>query len=219
MGAHTTAETGLIRLVCFDLGGVLVRIRDGWADACQAVGVTLPAALADPTLSARMTGLSKQVELGVIDARQFAEQTARITGLTVSQVYDVSAAWLCGPCPGAHELLDRVWATGVQTACLSNTGNHHWQLLTTPGAVNDLALDRLTYRFASHLIGLAKPAPAVYRHVESLTGIPPAGILFFDDSHDNCRAAHDRGWHAYRIDPAGDPVTQMYRHLARHGVL
>lgn len=219
MGAHTTGETRSIRLVCFDLGGVLLRVRDGWADACQAAGVPLPAALADPTLSATMTGLSKQAELGAIDARQFAEQTARITGLTVSQVYDISAAWLCGPCPGARELLDRVWATGLQTACLSNTSNYHWQLLTTPGALNDLALDRLTYRFASHLIGYAKPAPAVYRYVESLTGILPAGILFFDDSHDSCQAASDRGWHAYQIDPAGDPVAQMYRYLAHHDVL
>src|SRR5688572_14461546 len=33
------ATTTSVRLVCFDLGGVLVRIARGWDDACRRAGV------------------------------------------------------------------------------------------------------------------------------------------------------------------------------------
>ncbi|MCK4340542.1 MAG: HAD-IA family hydrolase [Phycisphaerae bacterium] len=219
MPAGTLPSTNSIRLVCFDLGRVLIRVRDSWADACRAAGVPIPAALSDPNVLAKMSALRKRAEHGLVDAHQYAEEAAGIFGLTPTQVLDVSAAWLRGPYPGAVALLEEVCATGIQTACLTNTNDHHWQLLDQPGDINNLGLERLTYRFASHLIGHAKPDPLIYQHVESSTGIPPRQIVLFDDRPDNCQSASGRGWHAHRVEPSDDPVAEIRAHLLTYGVL
>ena len=51
-------------------------------------------------------------------------------------------------------------------------------------------------RFASQILGCAKPKSIVYEKVEKLLGVPPRSILFFDDRQDNVDAAARLGWHA-----------------------
>ena len=82
-----------------------------------------------------------------------------------------------------------------------------------------LPLHRLHYHFASHRIGVMKPDPKAYEHVERSSGTTPESILFFDDDAGNCGAAQQRGWQAKQIDPSGDPVGQMCGHLERYGTL
>lgn len=207
-----------IQLVCFDLGRVLIRICDSWAKACEAAGVLMPAAI-EPATYERILEVGRHHGTGAIDTRQFVEETARITGLTPEQVAAVSAAWLRGPYPGVFELIERLTATGVQTACLTNTNDRHWRQMTTPGDPNFLPLNRLTYRFASHMIGHAKPSAASYQYVEQTSGVAGASILFFDDEPDNVAAAQQRNWTACRIELTDDTVVQMTQHLSNYGIL
>ena len=51
-------------------------------------------------------------------------------------------------------------------------------------------------RFASQILGCAKPKSIVYEKVEKLLGVPPRAILFFDDRQDNVEAASRLGWNA-----------------------
>ena len=72
---------------------------------------------------------------------------------------------------------------------------------------------------ASHLVGLRKPAKAMYEYVERAAGLAPSGILFFDDVVENVEAARRRGWRAYRIDPApDDPIPQVRTILRECGI-
>ncbi len=208
-----------VKLVCFDLGCVLVRVRGTWAEACAAAGVPVPAVALDPQRSDELTAIYKPAETGAVDTETFAARTARYTGLTVDQVMRVSDAWLGGAYPGARELVESVTNTGVKTACLSNTNANHWRLLMTPGNEHDVALGRLTYRFASHLMGCAKPDAAAYERVERDTGVAPEDVLFFDDLPANCRAAAQRGWQVIRVDPTNNPIGQMRGCLRERGIL
>ncbi len=203
-----------IKLVCFDLGRVLIPISDGWGQTCRLTGVPMPQSLRDPEVLKRVGELVERHETGRIDADVFDRETAALTGLTVGQVAMISIAWLFRPYPGVEQLIARVVAMGVQTACLTNTNDRHWQILNGDGA-SGLPLDRLDYRFASHLLGAIKPHPKAYQQVEFDTAAPPHAILYFDDHPPHVEAARRRGWQAFRIDPSGNTVEQMMGHLCR----
>ena len=197
-----------IELVCFDLGRVLIPICDSWEQACRLTGVPMPDSLRDPGVLKRAGALVEQHETGRIDADTFDREAAALSGLTSGQVAMLSVAWIFRPYPGVTALIDRVVATGVRTACLSNTNDRHWEILNA-----DLPLDRLDYRFASHLLGAVKPQPRPYELVESDTRIPPGAILYFDDHPPNVETGLSRGWQSVRIDPSGNTVEQMTSHL------
>lgn len=208
-----------IQLICFDLGGVLIRIADNWTDACARAGLSVGIDPRLPLVHEYLAATANGIMTGQLDTRSFVAQIAKLTGLLPPQVMQASAGWLCGPYPGVGALIESVVASEVQTACLSNTNDHHWQLMTTNDNFNFLPLDRFDHRFASHLIGYVKPASGIYVYVEEATGMSDESILFFDDIAVNVEAAQKRGWLAYKIDQGGDPVAQMTQHLQKHGVL
>ncbi len=213
LAPHTPA------LVCFDLGRVLIRIADNWRDACQAAGVAPPPQLDEPTTLAQLHEIMEQAGVGNLDAEDTFRRIATITPFSPDEVRLISANWLRGPFPGTGELLVEVSATNLHTACLSNTNDHHWQLILTRSDPNYLPLEQLDYRFASHLVGHAKPNPEIYACVEQITGIDPRAIIFFDDTPEHCQAARARGWQAQLIERNSNPIAQMCNHLRTAGVL
>ena len=209
-----------IKLVCFDLGNVLVRIRRNWAEACMHAGVGAGADLMNRPVLCQVNRITRNYYLGRIDDRAFDGQMAEVTGLPVQSVQAISRAWLGDPYAGFDDLLDELESRSVPTACLSNTNARHWAMMHgTQLSRSALPLQRLNYRLASHLIGAMKPDAAIYLQLERTAGIEPAAILFFDDNADNCHAAGQRGWRARQIDPDGDTVDQMRRHLAQWGLV
>ncbi len=214
------ARTPAIQLVCFDLGRVLIEICDGWEDACREAGVTFPVCLGEMDRRQRMVDLALEHETGRIDAGTFDREMARLLGMSPEQVAAVSCAWLKSPCPNIEWLIDAVRQSGVATACLSNTNDRHWRMMS--GQVDSparLPVDRLDHHFVSYVIGAMKPDPAIYAHVEEATGVAPHQIAFFDDLPDNVDAARRRGWYARRITPEMDSVSQMHEALVEWGVL
>ena len=219
MNPQSGAELCAIRLVVFDLGRVLVRICDNWAEACACAGIS-DANSNDLAGLIQLRELALRQEVGKLGPAGFAEAAASLMGLTAQQVRAASEAYIRGAYPGSIELVEELRGAGVATACLSNTNEHHWQIMTTPGHAAFFPLARLTHRFASHLIGARKPEAPIYEHLERGAGVPPASILFFDDVEENVGGARSRGWNARRIDPAlDDPVGQMRQTLRRYRVL
>ncbi len=139
--------------------------------------------------------------------------------MEADDILSIYSHWLRGPFPGITALLSEVTATAVQTACLSNTNEHHWHMVTTPGEPNYVPLETLDYCFASHLIGHRKPDAGIYEHVERATGVDARAILFFDDTKPNIEAARQRGWSVEWIDPRREAVPQLQSHLREYGIL
>jgi HAD superfamily hydrolase (TIGR01509 family) len=209
-----------IRLVCFDLGRVLMRICDDWRHACECAGIAPPAEALDGSKSAALDAAVCASEVGAIGLDEFAAAVGPVLGMPPASVVAASSAYTRGPYPGAAELLDDLSAAGLATACLSNTNANHWRILTDPADPHCRVTARLTHCFASHLVRVRKPADAIYAHVERVTGIPGDAIVFFDDLTENVAAAARRGWHAHRVDPAADePIGQIRRALRGHGIL
>jgi len=205
--------------VVFDLGRVLIRICDNWRHACEVAGVAHPVDLLDAPAKAAMTELVVLSETGRISHRQFAEGAAPILGVPVESVLAMSDAYLLEPFPGVDELLADLASAGMSTACLSNTNASHWDLMCAASGKAALPMHRLTWRFGSQEIGVRKPDPAIYAHVEQTTGIAPDRIVFFDDLADNIAGATACGWHGVQIHPQPDPVSQMRRTLAEFGIV
>jgi FMN phosphatase YigB (HAD superfamily) len=210
-----------IELVLFDLGRVLIQICDDWKHACRIAGVTIPADLAEPdeALVARAATVIERYDTGKIDGVTFAQEIAPLRGLAPEQVHAFHNAFLRGPFAGGAELIDELHARGVRTACLSNTGEVHWRQMNDPDDPNFFPLDRLTWRFASHHIGVMKPHDGIYEFVERTTKLAPSSMLFFDDLEPNVAAAQRRGWQAHQIRIDADPIAQMRRVLHDRGVL
>ena len=211
-----------VQLVVFDIGRVLLRICDGWKHACEVAGVRLPEGMREPDAAALAAAeeVAALYDTGRIDLSTFARRVAGHRGIRPEDVERMVRCYLLGPYPGARELLDELHRAGVKTACLSNTSDEHWRMMLDPRGPHYLGLERLSHRFASHLVGLRKPAEAIYAHVERESGAPAESILFFDDVAENVDAARRRGWLAHRVDPSpDDPVPQLRAHLRAHGVL
>ncbi len=203
-----TAGVNDVRLVVFDLGRVLIRICDDWKHACAVAGVPAPGIELSDAATAALHEAVCAAEVGRIDLDEFARASAPHLGISPEHVVALSHAYLRGPYPGASELLDDLRAAGVATACLSNTNANHWRLMTDPAGPNFMPFDRLTHRFASHLVRARKPDDRIYAHVEAETGVGPGEIIFFDDVDENIETARRRGWDAHQIRIDADPIAQ-----------
>ncbi len=60
-------------------------------------------------------------------------------------------------------------------------------------------LPRFDHCVLSNEVGLLKPEAAIYRHVESLTGLPPERHLFTDDLAQNVEGARACGWQGHQF--------------------
>ena len=83
----------------------------------------------------------------------------------------------------------------------------------------NFALLEPSLRLASHELRLEKPAPAIYRAFQTEAEVEPGALFFFDDSAHNIEGANACGWHAFQVDPTGDPASQMRRILIQEEVL
>jgi putative hydrolase of the HAD superfamily len=167
----------------------------------------------------RCASLYYQMKLGGMTQAEFCRRAGDVFGVPSADVSSMSDVFLIGIFPGVPNLINELHARGYATACLSNTNDSHWRLMSNPAAACCLPLELLMHRFASHLVGARKPEPAIYAHVERNVGIRGERIVFFDDLAENVAAARSRGWHAHRITSPDHPVTQIREHLRSHGVL
>ncbi len=206
------------KLVCFDLGGVLIRICSGWPEVLRRMNVTVDVDIEQAIRDEAGDPLVHDYETGRIDTDEFCRRLAGAFRVEPHVVLRAIDTWLLGPYGDIGRVIDRLHAMHIATACLSNTNARHWSHMTGEGHAG-LPLDRLTWRFASHQVGMMKPDARVYRHVERESGIEPTAILFFDDREENLAPAAARGWRTHRIDPAGEPIARITSHLESSGVI
>lgn len=211
-----------IRIVVFDLGGVLVRIAQSWAEAHAAAGLADHAVLDNADFAEQLGNLTRAYDAGELSPDQFEERVAASSGgaYTPGEVGRVHHAISMDEYPGVGAVVDTIQAAGVSTGALSNTNPAHWPRLTGQGS--DIpeypTVARLQHAHASHLLGIAKPDPRIFAAFADATGFPPSSILFFDDRAENVLGAGHAGWYARQIDHAGDTASQLLRHLGSFGI-
>jgi putative hydrolase of the HAD superfamily len=195
-------------LVCFDLGGVIVRICRTWEEGCARAGLPLRGMEQRDASRSLRSAAVLEYQTGRIDDGTFSHRISAALGgaYTPAEVMAVHRAWVIEEYPGVVELIDSLHDSGFETAALSNTNSAHWAQIQSWTAVRRIQRPRL-----SHIMGLHKPDQAIYRAFEASVGRRPEEILFFDDLPENVESARASGWQAHRIDPSGDPAEQVRR--------
>ena len=217
MTATAASSRSPIRLVCFDLGGVIVRICRSWQEGCRAAGLEVRELPLTGELRHARRELLHAYEVGAIDRASYGRQHSElIDGLYApEEVLAIEQAWLLGEYDGVDALIDRLHAGGLPTAALSNTNEGHWSQMDHRYPTVNL----LQQRLASHLLGMRKPNREIFETAESHFGVPGSAILYFDDLDDNIHAATAAGWRARRIDYREPTAPQIERHLREHELI
>ncbi|HZW10882.1 MAG TPA: HAD-IA family hydrolase [Phycisphaerales bacterium] len=213
---------GRVRMVCFDAGGVLVRICRGWREGCEAAGIEFRESPDAARGDAARTAIHEDYQRGLICCDDFFSRMAETTaGLySAAEFRAVHEAWILGEYQGARDLVQRLNDLGgVETGLLSNTNASHWAQRHMFGGRGSSAVGLLRHPHASHLLGVSKPSPEIFRAFEARTGAAPDEVLFFDDMPENVEAARRAGWRAETVDYTGDTCAQIARRLREHGVL
>lgn len=106
----------------------------------------------------------------------------------------------------ARQVLADLDAAGVPTAVLSNAPIEMYE-----------ALDRSDWRdlvgplFVSGVLGVVKPDPTLYEHVQTTLDLPADQIWFIDDRQPNVDAALAQGWHAHLWTSDADTRSWLER--------
>jgi putative hydrolase of the HAD superfamily len=205
-----------VRLVCVDLGGVVIRIRRSLEEALHAAGV--PGYILESITEEERRDVrahASRHQRGEQDYQAFVERAYDVLGGRISREILLAAhdAILADEYPGVAHALGAIRAAGATTACLSNTNDRHWDAL-----VRLPAFEAIEHRHASHLFGLEKPGSEIYRAFERAVGASSEEILFLDDLPENCTAAQSCGWHAVRIDHERDTAAQIIAAARAYGV-
>ncbi len=86
------------------------------------------------------------------------------------------------------KLIKTLRKKGYRVVCASNTIDSHWKHLKKMGV-----LDLFDATYASHLLGISKPAAAFYETILDKEGIPVSQSYFIDDREDNVEASRKLG--------------------------
>ena len=205
----------------FDLDGVLVQAVRSFVEGHERAGLAFPPP-SGPEFEARRAALPRRSDGTVDSTRYFTLFADASRGVyTAADVRRISDASLGGEYPGIRRVFDALEAVSIDTAVLSNTNDAHWARLfpETPDEPEFPTLVRARHRFASHLLGVEKPDPRAYRHVERATRHTADRILYFDDRPDFIEGALAVGWTAELVDHTGDTAAQMLTSLRCRGAV
>jgi glucose-1-phosphatase len=182
-----------IRVVLFDLGGVLVELAGvptmlGWLDNRVSAEELWKMWLESSAVRAFETGRT--------DAGSFADELIAEMALPVARekLIEEFTFWPRGLFPGALELVKQI-PPRYTRATLSNSNAVHW-----PRLMKELQLAGAFDRhFASHLIGKIKPDEEAFHHVTHSLRCDAEEILFLDDNKLNVEAAAKVGMKAIQV--------------------
>jgi putative hydrolase of the HAD superfamily len=183
-------RVGPVRVVLFDVGGVLVQLSGVATVLSWVADRWTPAEVWRRWLQSPAV---RAFETGRTDADTFAADLVAELELGVQPALFLEsfAGWPTGLYPGAHELVARIPAHFTR-ALLSNSNALHW-----PRVLDDFGLGALfEHRFVSHLTGRIKPDRDAFDHVVSSLGCDAASVFFLDDNLMNVEAARAAGMEA-----------------------
>jgi glucose-1-phosphatase len=203
-----------VKLVVFDLGGVMIRIRHAWSEILGEMGLELPSGFSQDRLAQHQ--LLTDFQNGDLSEAEFLAGLGAEFGLSVDEVGRAHGLILRDEYPGARELVADLTAAGVMVYCLSNTNSLHYREFFSGRFPVCEAFDEL---LASQNLGMSKPDPRIYQFVEDKAGVTGSEIVFFDDAVKNVEAAKDQGWAAFVVDPEGDPPGSIRLILGQLGIL
>jgi HAD superfamily hydrolase (TIGR01509 family) len=194
----------------------MAEITHTWQDAARSAHVDCRNLADESTPLTFFPGFDRY-QAAEISIDEYLRDLAEFAGCSIEDALKLHNGILVTEYPGIIELVKELQAGGIHTGCLSNTNPPHWEVLALNGQYPGVHL--LEMKMASHLAGINKPDPAIYRMYCDTFGLQPAAIAFFDDNRANVDSAADCGWNSRWIDSSQDTPTQLRAHLNALGVI
>lgn len=187
-----------IRLLLFDLGGVLYNIEHARTkNALHQVSLNTECNIgfslehADPVFA--------RYDAGKITTTDFIHTLRKEYSLqaTDDEVLNAWNAMLLGLYPDSLTFISALCDT-IPIALLSNINACHHECIADECSS---LFAKFHHVFLSYELGMKKPDPEIFRFVMDQTGYAPHHILFLDDTPINCEIAQSLGMHVRLIDP------------------
>lgn len=198
------SRTKEIRVVLFDVGGVLVELS-GAATLLSWLGHRLTA---EQLYTFWLTSpLVRSFETGKLSPEAFARQLTADLRLPVSPEVFLEECYTWGQrlLPGAVELVHRVPRRYLR-ATLCNTNALQWPRLMQQSEL----VSAFDHHFASHLTGKIKPDEEAFEHVLATLQCDAPQTLFLDDNHLNVAAAKRVGMAAFQVKGPREAEHALY---------
>jgi HAD superfamily hydrolase (TIGR01509 family) len=178
------------RVLLFDLGHVLVEVS-GARDIQPYLKGPLRRDGRWPAMEAW-----DAFERGRLTPREFSERFVEEADLALDAPGFLAnfEGWTRGLFPGAEALLEAL-RPRFRLMALSNSNEVHWRRNDALGVTR-----QFERAFASHEIGVRKPASEIYEHVLRETAVAATDVSFFDDQQPNVDAAREVGMDAHRVE-------------------
>lgn len=198
-----------IKVLLFDIGGVLVELggmqtMHEWTRFQYSTEEMMRDWLLSPVV--------RSYESGKSNARVFSKEIIEELKLPVSaEIFmEEFQQWPTRLFAGVKDLLIQL-GQHYTLVSLSNTNDMHWPRISETLGLSPL----FDHHFPSHLTGLLKPDREAFEQVCQALNVPPASILFFDDSKKNIEAAKVFGMHTALVHG----VLEVKRFLHEAGLL
>ena len=175
-----------IKVVLFDLGGVLIQLG-GMKDMAAFAREEEEDELWRRWLSCPWV---RRFETGQCDAESFAQGMVDTWSMTIAPAEFLAAfkSWPRGFYPGAREMVQAI-ETSQHIACFSNTNELHADRNLHEFGISDL----FASHYYSHEMGVLKPDREAFEFVVDGLGCAPDEILFLDDNLINVDGAKAAG--------------------------
>jgi FMN phosphatase YigB (HAD superfamily) len=206
------------KLICFDIGGVLVRLNPGFSSELISLAAphevqNLREVLRDDfTHNQAGYSASEKYQLGQLASDEFVSLVSSALGgrLTKDLITTKLMAEIAGEIPETTKLLAPL-ARVARLGCFSNTNAIHWDFL------NDTFSWMTTFeiKLASHLCGFAKPDAAAFEAVCDAALIKPNEGLFIDDRQINVDGARRIGMSAILYSNPPRLIDDLREHEVR----
>lgn len=207
----------MIRLIVFDLGGVIFRLDKQQAIArFKEIGVDNIERYLDDY---EQKGFFGELESGKITAEEFRRQLSREAGreLTMDECGRGWTGYAAERYQRNFDALLRLKAEGYALALLSNTNPFMMRWVRS----NEFdghghSLDYyIPHQYLSYEMGLMKPDPLIFTRMLDAEHARARETLFLDDSARNCAAAASVGIHTYQPENGGDWTSVIHSLLSQ----
>jgi len=180
-----------IKLVLFDIGGVLIDYGDVFKAA--ALEQNIPHELIDKTFDKYET----EITTGKITPQQLYLNCLDNNTLKANKNYNFMDAWLrdygrIQPTFDLIPLLKKHYKVGL----FSNIYKEMVPEMIKRSLIPNINYD---YIFLSCEIGLQKPNTEIYKHILTTTKLQPHELFFIDDRDDYLIPAKKLGWYTYKF--------------------
>ncbi|MEX2534290.1 MAG: HAD family phosphatase [Trueperaceae bacterium] len=194
----------MIRAITFDWGGIFT---EGTFDADAVTNLAALCTVDEERISRTYYPLMARFETGSLDLDEFITRFEEESGLSFETERFRATFLASGRERGAmYRVLDAI-PDHYRVAVLSNNVP-----VLCDQVRNDPRMARVEKFLFSNELGVRKPAAEAFDALSSALDLPPAEILFIDDSAANIAACRELGFAGIQLDD----FEQFRRELERH---